>query len=139
MAKKLSAEHALVIGKATEFRDQITNRKQTEYKISIFSSEKQSKSSRTRKASNFAFKYAEAQAAITNAEYAEKEAILKKEQALLEEQERIANASRARKMEELKTDLEVLSYKIAAAAAKAEMKALETMSQIDDDASSVRS
>ncbi|KAH3788270.1 hypothetical protein DPMN_166405 [Dreissena polymorpha] len=41
-------------------------------------------------------------------------------------------------MEELKTDLKVLSYKKAAAAAKAELKALETMSQIDDDASSLR-
>lgn len=144
-AKELDKRHNHVIQRSVIMRDKLTKYKQVSEKnfpAGIFSPLKHSVASgsgshRSRAASKvsssmMAIKYAEAQAMLAKAEFAEKELILKKEQALIEEEEKIAKASNARKIREIEADLELLSQRKAAAAAEAELKVFESLS-LDED------
>ena len=76
-----------------------------------------------------AFKQAQVEATRVRVQYAEKEAAMKKKKAMIEEQEVISNAAVARFKAELDADLDLLGQQKEAAAAQAEVDALESNSE----------
>ncbi|XP_053387835.1 uncharacterized protein LOC123557228 [Mercenaria mercenaria] len=136
LCKLIEEQHEITIQTVTAFRDKLTSLKhqQPELEQSELFSPCRSRSSRSSRHSSatsrlLTEKYAEAKAAIARAEYAEKEATLKKERADLEEKEKILNAAKAKRISEIATELDVLSHKKIAAAAIAEVEAIENMSE----------
>ena len=83
------------------------------------------KSGRSRASDRLLLKMAEVNAAQKTSSIAEKEAALQKERAELEEKEKIANAKKTRRMEEIEADLKLLSHTRKVTAARAEMEVLE--------------
>ena len=84
-----------------------------------------------------AIKRAKAEAARAKLEFAEEEANLKKQQAQLAEQEKLAKATAIRKKAELEADLQLLNQKSEAAAAEAEANVLEALGDGDSSNSSL--
>lgn len=74
-------------------------------------------------------KQAQLEAARVRAEYAEREAVLRKERALLEEKEKVADAARTRMKANLETDIELLNKQKEFAIFAAETNALESRSE----------
>lgn len=74
-------------------------------------------------------KQAQLEAARERAEYAEREAVLRKERALLEEKEKVVDAARTRMKANLETDIELLNKQKEFAIFAAETNALESRSE----------
>ncbi|CAC5374316.1 unnamed protein product [Mytilus coruscus] len=79
----------------------------------------------SKRSSVIARKRAEVEAAKAKMKYAEQEAMILKQQALLEEQQDVSNANVTRQKADLKADLGLIAQQKEAAGAKAELAALE--------------
>ncbi|CAC5399570.1 unnamed protein product [Mytilus coruscus] len=79
----------------------------------------------SKRSSVIARKRAEVEAAKAKMKYAEQEAMILKQQALLEEQQDVSNANITRQRADLKADLGLIAQQKEAAGAKAELAALE--------------